>query len=251
MTRIKSLELQGFKSFATKTKLIFPHGFNCVIGANGSGKCLRGDSKVILSTGELKTIKELVENALNKSSNVKKLDDGFCTFENPEGIKILCLDENGKIVEREVGAFVKRNSPKQLIKIKTRSGREVVTTDYHPVFTFKNGKIVSINAGELNVGEYIAMPRKYQVKEEIDLTKYLFRIKPEDKIYLEWKEEYKKLIKEIRKKIDLGELGIPRNFIKGIIDGQSINLGIFLKLLKEAGIEYLVQEIHEIQSRYR
>jgi chromosome segregation protein len=32
------MEMKGFKSFATKTELVFGDGFNCVLGPNGSGK---------------------------------------------------------------------------------------------------------------------------------------------------------------------------------------------------------------------
>ncbi|MFP4656371.1 MAG: chromosome segregation protein SMC [Candidatus Woesearchaeota archaeon] len=38
MTKISKLEMQGFKSFAKKTELVFDDSFNCVIGPNGSGK---------------------------------------------------------------------------------------------------------------------------------------------------------------------------------------------------------------------
>ena len=38
MVKIKKLEMQGFKSFATKTELPVPSGFNCICGPNGSGK---------------------------------------------------------------------------------------------------------------------------------------------------------------------------------------------------------------------
>ncbi|MBR9692427.1 chromosome segregation protein SMC [Candidatus Woesearchaeota archaeon] len=38
MTRIKRLEMKGFKSFANKTEIMMGDGFNCVLGPNGSGK---------------------------------------------------------------------------------------------------------------------------------------------------------------------------------------------------------------------
>ena len=38
MTKILKMEIKGFKSFATRTEVLFGDSFNCILGPNGSGK---------------------------------------------------------------------------------------------------------------------------------------------------------------------------------------------------------------------
>ena len=42
--RLRQIEMQGFKSFAEKTKIEFPQGLTVVIGPNGSGKSNMSDA---------------------------------------------------------------------------------------------------------------------------------------------------------------------------------------------------------------
>ncbi len=58
MVRIEKLSMQGFKSFANKTAMPFPSGFNVICGANGSGKSNVVDSLCfVLGIRSAKTIR--------------------------------------------------------------------------------------------------------------------------------------------------------------------------------------------------
>ena len=80
MTLIKKLRLKGFKSFASPTELEFGNSFNCVIGANGSGKTNLMDAMVFV-LGELsaKSIRaqkssNLIFNGGKKGSPMKEAE---------------------------------------------------------------------------------------------------------------------------------------------------------------------------------
>ena len=178
MTRITKLELQGFKSFAKKTQILFPSNLSVIAGPNGSGKCITGDSLVTLSDGSCVRIDELV----NKHEiNSIKTDDGWMA--SGDGTKILTLSDNLKIVPRSIKAFVKRTAPESMIKIKTSSGRKLTATPYHPLFVLKEGQVEPIQAGELKAGLRIAVPRSLPVEKSektfIELfDAMLFHVRP-------------------------------------------------------------------------
>src|SRR3989338_4009305 len=164
MPRITKLEMQGFKSFAKKTQILFPSNFSIIAGPNGSGKCLSGESKIILSDGRMEEIGDIVEAEISKSSNIEKIDDGFISHENAGGIKVISLDpETLKLEERKVSAFAKRSAPEFLLNIKTRSGKEITATPYHPFFSLEKCKLKNLKAEDIRVGVRIAVPRNLPI----------------------------------------------------------------------------------------
>jgi chromosome segregation protein len=164
---LKRLEIQGFKTFASRTVLEFRPGITAVVGPNGSGKCVVGSSRVTLADGREIPIGELVNRALNVAAEVEALDDGWVTRQNPEGIEVLSLDARTfKLESRPVAGFVKREAPEQLLLIRTRSGRRVTVTPYHPLFTLERGELRALRADEVRAGVRVAVPRALPGAEE-------------------------------------------------------------------------------------
>jgi chromosome segregation protein len=238
-TRISRIVMNGFKSFAKHTEIPFSQSYNCVIGPNGSGKCVLGSTIVSLADGNSIKIGELVNEKIRKNKT-KRIDDGYVA--TGDETKILCLDSKTlKVSKKEIKAYVKRTSPEELLRIKTKSGREITTTTYHPLFILNNEKIETIKAENLNEGVKVAVPRKLDVEIK---TKYFYGlidiITAKDGIYAPYNENFEKILRKLKKstwKETSKELRIPLNVIKGLLDKQAINFAYLVKILRKYGLD--------------
>ena len=168
MGHIRRLSAKGFKSFAQKTDLIFGDNYNTVIGPNGSGKCIVGDSQVQLANGEVLSIEELIEKKIGTLKTIE-IDDGYIC--QGDGTEIICLNtETQKAEIKSIKNYVKRSSPPKLISLTTRSGKSLTCTPYHPLFILKNNSVVAARADELKNGVKIAVPKESCVQACIQVV---------------------------------------------------------------------------------
>ena len=156
---LKTLTMTGFKSFVHRTHLEFAPGITAVIGPNGSGKCAPFWLRVALPDGSIRKLGEIVEEAIS-TGDVERIDDGYIARPRGARMQVISLDPiDLKLVERDVTAFVKRTSPKTLLRITTRSGRRIECTAYHPLFTIEAGHLRSLRADEVRREAFVALPR--------------------------------------------------------------------------------------------
>lgn len=134
-----------------------PNRLNIVVsGGTGSGKCLDGNMPVVLASGEQAPIRELVE---REARGVWVEDaDGWC-YRLVDGLHVLAWDEaTGTVTPKKVTAVWRGPAPKELIRIATAQGREIVVTGVHPLAVAERGGGIEWRAAALVVpGDLIAV----------------------------------------------------------------------------------------------
>ncbi len=135
-------------------------------GGFGSGKCVTGDTPVLLGDGTLRPIAELYA---EHSERGQKFSQGFesCTYlDNP--LTVFSL-EDGALVPRDANMLYKGKAD-QVIRITTRSGRTVKVTPVHRLFTVTSDlEIKEVEAQHLSVGDYLAVPRRLHVDGQVQV----------------------------------------------------------------------------------
>ncbi|MBU0470963.1 MAG: Flp pilus assembly complex ATPase component TadA [Nanoarchaeota archaeon] len=190
---------------------------------------LRGDQEVVI-----------VEKGLTKRVPIKSLEG-----KSLRSFFVPTMDEEQKMKLQKLTGFVKHPKRDQLIKLTTKSGREVIVTPDHSVFTHVNFKIAAINTDQLKVGDPIVIPAKipndYNDFDHINLLKIFY-----DNYRLEGAEPYiRKAISKIGWRKASKICGISDIYMYLRPKGQisRIPIALFLKLMKEAKVKYVVEEL--------
>ncbi len=88
-----------------------------------------------------------------------------------EKFEVLCFDkQSNKLRFKEVKSVHRHkvNGGEKIFQIKTVGNRNVETTRHHGLFTLRNGEVVEVKAVDLNVGDFLVVPRKPWLQETIN-----------------------------------------------------------------------------------
>ncbi len=130
-----------------------------LVGDPGTGKCVAGDTIVPLSNGELVPISTIVNQMLNHNQHV--MSDGTYALMQQK-IELPILNQDVKQITSTATVAFKRK-PEKMFNIITQMGKTLKCTHTHPIFTARNTKVKAVRTEELNVGDYIATPRKLEI----------------------------------------------------------------------------------------
>ncbi len=107
-------------------------------------ECCTGDSKIYLENGKIVSIKDYVENRM--------LDQ-----------KVFSMDDTLKIVPNKVLMVHKFKNKHRILKITTRTGRELKLTANNEIPIIENGKVIWKRVDQASAGEFVAVPRIIKV----------------------------------------------------------------------------------------
>ncbi len=181
-------------------------GTACIPGPFGSGKCVVGDTPVILGNGTILTMKELYRKYL-KEGKVKT--NGLETIiEIKPSLSLFSMNTNK--IEGSNSSILYKGKTDSIIRIKTRSGRSIEVTPCHKLFRInEKGEIVQTKAENLRVGDFIAAVRKIETrnrKARFDL----YELKEARVADTSIREELSQVLRNLRKEQKLSLVGISK-----------------------------------------
>jgi len=144
-----------------------------ILGHVDHGKCVAPSSLIPLANGEILSAQKIWEKYKAKGKTKKYKDEGYITkIEN--GPKVFSFNKR-KIEQKKISHLWKLKAPKQMIKIKLRSGDTIEVTPEHPFYVLDNqGNIKQKTAHLIKEKDFIVIPQTLPVfQNKINETKKL------------------------------------------------------------------------------
>ncbi|MFO7992391.1 MAG: V-type ATP synthase subunit A [Thermoplasmata archaeon] len=224
-------------------------GTAAIPGGFGTGKCVTGETSVLLADGSKKPIEDIYEEYKHQGKRKDRPGEHEELIELDRPIDVISM-EDGDLVKKQATCLYKGKTESTVV-ISTRSGRRVELTPIHKLFVLTpQMEIVQRPAGEIKPRDTLLAPRKLtlddiQTSETIDVEELL----PEKRVY---GKDFDKVVKVIRKLEDeyggrkaLAErLEISEDLLTGYALGRNrprVNLAC--RIFDESGIDHKIRNI--------
>ena len=131
-------------------------------------KCIAGDTPILLADGLIKPIDKIFEETALNSRELSNKESEEVTL--PCSIDVLSPDSGLKLVRaKATHVYRKRVKYGTLVKVRTKTGREVTTTPNHKFLTLdENGATIFVESSHLQCGQFVGVPNKLKVASSPD-----------------------------------------------------------------------------------
>ena len=156
------------------------------IGEPGTQMSIAYEEKVIVKNqSKVKIVKigKFIDKVMDKRINYTSYDDTEICNLNDAELFVPALSQNEKVEWKKITAISRHKSPENLLKITTRSGRQITATPYHSFVIRKNNKVVPIAGSSLKIGDRIPATKKIvnltnneflKLEEHFPKTQYIY-----------------------------------------------------------------------------
>ena len=212
-------------------------------GSTAAGLCVAPGTLVALDS-TLLPIEVLFEEKVK--DGLTQIKNGVLVAKSADPVKIQTINPLN-VSTRPSGEFWKLKSPEKLIKVTTRTGRQIILTPETKMMTIENGVIVWKEAKDFVPGDNVAVARKLEQKGRKVFTLEL--VEDQDnivvygaktfvkKILEELKSKYNLTTRELARKLGINENKLYYNWVNPNAKGN-IPLHELIKLAKMAGYTY-------------
>ncbi|MHA1804825.1 MAG: DNA-directed RNA polymerase subunit A'' [Promethearchaeota archaeon] len=141
------------------------------IGEPGTQMSIPGTEKVIIKEGNYTKILNIGDFIDELMSNAEILEHvGDCEVLNLDSkeIKVPCLGQDEKIHWGRIQQVSRHPAKREILRIKTRSGRSIEATLSHSFLMRKNNKIIPVEGRTLKIGDRIPLIKNLPTEDPID-----------------------------------------------------------------------------------
>jgi len=138
-------------------------GGSCLLsGIPGTGKSVIGDEPVLVrENGMVKSV--LIGEYINGKMELPPSGKTDILVNN-ENIEVLTLDNNNKVRWRKLKAMSRHHYNRDILKIRTRSGRLISATDDHSFVIQKSGDILVVDGNNIKKGQVIPVVKEWHTE---------------------------------------------------------------------------------------
>jgi signal recognition particle subunit SRP54 len=133
-----------------------------MVGLYGQGKCVHGESDIVLGSGEIISAESLYE-TYRRLYPEETLKDGTIIDISDAHLSVPSFNPKTLKMEFKKVTHLWKLAGKDLLNVFLDAGNDasVKVTPEHPFFVLRNGELLQIRADNLRPDDFIAVPRRY------------------------------------------------------------------------------------------